>query len=284
MPDNAQINSEVATASTSNTMAADRSINIPAPAAFDSKKDDWDQWIKRFTVYEAATQRDDLPDKVRIMTLIYIMGGNPSDIYDSFKLKGDDKTYDNVLKKFKEHFKGKIVLVFERTQFVRRMQGEKEPVMSFIEDLQRRADLCKFGDLRDDMLHTQIIAGLRDSRLRRRLMADDSKTLNQVIADVKAAELTKQQDEIMQKSSESASVEAINAKARGKRPKPKPISKKPFKHVMIEMRNRRVKTRKLATAVVLNKATHCKNAELETQFATFVPYADIFRASAAQNE
>ena len=186
MPDNAQINSEVATASTSNTMAADRSINIPAPAAFDSKKDDWDQWIKRFSVYEAATQRDDLPDKVRIMTLIYIMGGNASDIYDSFKLNSDDKTYDNVLKKFKEHFKGKIVLVFERTQFVRRMQGEKEPVMSFIEDLQRRADLCKFGDLRDDMLHTQIIAGLGDSRLRRRLMADDSKTLNQVIADVKA--------------------------------------------------------------------------------------------------
>ena len=57
-----------------------------------------------------------------------------------------------------------------------------------------------------------------------------------------------------------------------------------FKHVTIEMRNRRVKTRKPATAVVLNKATHCKNAELETQFATFVPYADIFRASAAQNE
>ena len=42
-------------------------------------------------------------------------------------------------------------------------------------------------------------------------MADDSKTLNQVIADVKAAELTKQQDEIMQKKCESASVEAINA-------------------------------------------------------------------------
>ena len=175
MPDNAQINSEVATASTSNTMAADRSINIPAPADFDSKKDDWDQWIKRFTVYEAATPRDDLPDKVRIMTLIYIMGGNASDIYDSFKLNSDDKTYDNVLKKFKEHFKGKIVLVFECTQFVRRMQGEKEPFMSFLEDLQCRADRCKFGDLRDDMLHTQIIAGLRDSRFRRRLMADDSK-------------------------------------------------------------------------------------------------------------
>ena len=30
--------------------------------------------------------------------------------------------------------------------------------------------------------------------------------------------------------------------------------------------------------MVLNKATHCKNAELETQFATFVPYADIFQS------
>ena len=103
-------------------------------------------------MHEAATQGDDLHDKVRIMTLIYIMGGNVSNIYDSFKLNSDDKTYDNVLKKFKEHFKGKIVLVFERTQIVRSMLGEKEPVISFIEDLQRRTNLCKFGDVRDDML------------------------------------------------------------------------------------------------------------------------------------
>ena len=109
------------------------------------------------------------------MTLIHIMGRNASDIYDSFKMNSADKAYDNVLKKFKEHFKGKNVLVFERTQFVRRIQGEKESVTSFIEDLQHHTDLCKFGDLRDDMLHTQIITGLRDSRVRRRLMADDSK-------------------------------------------------------------------------------------------------------------
>ena len=196
----------------SQVIMADRNINIPAPAPFDSKKDDWDQWIKRFHVYETATQRDTMPEKVRIMTLIYIMGGNASDVYESFKLSSEQNTYNSVVKKFKEHFKGKVVLVFERTQFVRRMQGEKEPVMSFIEDLQRRSDLCKFGELRDDMLHTQIIAGLRDSRVRRRLMADDSKTLDQVIADVKAAELTRQQDEILQNKTENASVDEIKSK------------------------------------------------------------------------
>ena len=79
-------------------------------------------------------------------------------------------------------------------------------------------------------------------------------------------------------------VKVINAKARGKRPKPKPISKKPFQARDDRNAKPASQNKKACHAVVLNKATHCKNAELETQFATFVPYADIFRASAAQNE
>ena len=97
-----------------------------------------------------------------------------------------------------------MALVFERTQFVRRLQQEKEGVMPFIEDLQKRADVCSFGDLRDQMVHTQIVAGLRDSQLRRRLMANDSLTLDQVIAQAKSAEITKQQDEILQSNPTAA--------------------------------------------------------------------------------
>ena len=61
-------------------------INIPPPAKFDPKTDDWDHWIKRYELFEAATERDGLSDKVRINTLIYVMGNNAADIYDSFKL------------------------------------------------------------------------------------------------------------------------------------------------------------------------------------------------------
>ena len=59
-----------------------------------------------------------------------------------------------------------MALVFERTQFVPHLQQEKEGVMSFIEDLQKQADICSFGDLQDQMVHTQIVAGLRDSQVR----------------------------------------------------------------------------------------------------------------------
>jgi len=164
-------------------------FNIPPPANFNPKTEDWNQWILRYELFEAATQRDGLPDKVRINTLLYVMGNNAVDIYQSFKLSSEGNTYTNVKQKFKEHFKGKVALVFERTQFVRRLQQEKEGVMSFIEDLQKRADICSFGDLRDQMVHTQIVAGLRDSQLRRRLMANDNLTLDQVIAEAKSAEI-----------------------------------------------------------------------------------------------
>ena len=199
-------------------------FNIPPPAKFDPKTDDWDHWIKRYELFEAATERDELSDKVRINTLIYVMGNNAADIYDSFKLSGEDIQYANVKQKFKDHFKGKVALVFERTQFVRRFQQDKESVLTFIEDLQRRADLCSFGDLRDQMVHTQIIAGLRDSHLRRRLMANDNLTLDQVIKEVKSAEITKHHDQILQNPSSAADISAIHDRKvpENKRRSPKP--------------------------------------------------------------
>ena len=199
-------------------------FNIPPPAKFDPKTDDWDHWIKRYELFEAATERDGLSDKVRINTLIYVMGNNAADIYDSFKLIGEDILYVNVKQKFKDHFKGKVALVFERTQFVRRFQQDKESVLTFIEDLQKRADLCSFGDLRDQMVHTQIIAGLRDSHLRRRLMANDNLTLDQVIKEVKSAEITKHQDQILQNNSSAADISEVHDRKvpENKRRSPKP--------------------------------------------------------------
>jgi len=61
------------------------------------------------------------------------MGNNASDIYQSLKLSSKETRLTNVKPKFKEHFKGKveIALVFEGTQFVRRLQLDKEGGYAF---------------------------------------------------------------------------------------------------------------------------------------------------------
>ena len=75
------------------------------------------------------------------------------------------------------------------------------------------------------MVHTQIIAGLRDSHLRRRLMANDNLTLDQVITEVKSAEITKHQDQILQNNSIATDISEIHDrkvpehKRRGPKPK-----------------------------------------------------------------
>ena len=68
---------------------------------------------------------------------------------------------------------------------------------------------CSFGDLRDQMVHTQIVAGLRDSQLRQRLMANDNLTLDEVIAEAKSAEIKKQQDPILQSNPIAADLSEI---------------------------------------------------------------------------
>ena len=65
-------------------------FNIAPPANFNPKTEDWNQWISRYELFEAATQRDGLPDKVRINTLLYVMGNNAVDIYQSFKLSSEE--------------------------------------------------------------------------------------------------------------------------------------------------------------------------------------------------
>ena len=151
-------------------------FSISPPAKFDLKAGDQDHWMKRYELFEAASKRDcgGLSCKVRI-------NQSRRHFYASFKLSGEDIQRANVKQKFKNHFEENVALVFERTQFGRRFQQDTESVLTFIEGLQKRADLCSFGDLRDQMVHTPVIAGLRDSHLRRRFMENDNLTLGQEI-------------------------------------------------------------------------------------------------------
>jgi len=56
-------------------------FNIPPLANFNPKIIDWNQWITKYELFEAATQHDGLSDKVHINTLIYFNGNNAADIY-----------------------------------------------------------------------------------------------------------------------------------------------------------------------------------------------------------
>ncbi|CAB4044779.1 Hypothetical predicted protein [Paramuricea clavata] len=104
---------------------------IPLPEKLDSKKpEDWKRWIERFECYRIAAGLD---DKVQINTLVYAMGGNANDILKSFHLDEKDYVYETVIQQFASHFVRRSNVIFERARFNKRVQGEKESVIDFIE-------------------------------------------------------------------------------------------------------------------------------------------------------
>lgn len=110
------------------------------------------------TLWIVWTERWKLEDSIRVGSLPYIVGNNAFEMYKSCEL-GDGDKYGNEEKQFTEHFQRKVILLFERAQFVKHLQEEDKPVMRFLEERQYRAYVCSYCDLRDDMIHTQIEAG-----------------------------------------------------------------------------------------------------------------------------
>ncbi|CAB3998240.1 Hypothetical predicted protein [Paramuricea clavata] len=101
-----------------------------------------------------------LDDKVQINTLVYAIGGNANDILKSFHLSEKDYVYETVIQQFASHFVGRSNVIFERARFNKRVQGEKESVIDFIEALYELAETCQFGDLKNELIRDRIVVGI----------------------------------------------------------------------------------------------------------------------------
>ncbi|KAG8147419.1 hypothetical protein E2320_022974, partial [Naja naja] len=74
--------------------------------------------------------------------------------------------------------------------FRQRAQAENESISEYVAALRSAALHCGFRDQLDDMLLDQLVCGVRDLRLQRRLLAKADLTLKQGIEEAQAAELS----------------------------------------------------------------------------------------------
>lgn len=188
---------------------------IPLPEKLESKKpEDWKRWIERFECYRIAAGLDEKDDKVQINTLVYAMGGNANDLLKSFQISEGYMKYENVAEHFASHFVGRSNIIFERARFNKRIQGEKESVIDFVEDLYKLAETCQFGTLKDELIRDRIVVGIRNANLSQRLMQDDKLTLEKAIREVKSSELVKHHHDILKGDSEDGKIDRVKAKKR----------------------------------------------------------------------
>lgn len=120
---------------------------------------------------------------------LHIAGQEAIDMFNTFRLTStQQKDYNAIIQKFEVYCTMQHEM-FERYVFCSQIQHEDEPIEKFLQDVQTKAETCKFGSLRDSLIRDWIVCGTKDRKLKARLCRERKLTLSQATDFCKAAEL-----------------------------------------------------------------------------------------------
>ena len=189
---------------------------VAPPEPFNFKcLNEWTKWIRRFERFKSASGLDTKSEEAQVNALLYIMGDNADDIFQSFELSADNqKVYKTVKEKFDSYFVKRRNVIYERAVFNRRKQENEESVETFITALYSLAEHCNYGNLREEMIRDRIVVGVRDSTLSLKLQLKETLTLDEAVTQAREAEMIKKQQPLVRGGQKegTASVSAIQKK------------------------------------------------------------------------
>ena len=176
-------------------------IPPPKPLVFDDNiAISWKTWQKAWKRFEIATGVYKQDGVVRVSTLLSIIGEDGVKTFDTFTwAEGESEdNIDHVLKKFDEHCEPRTQVIYERYRFNNRKQEQGENVSTYLTELRTIARNCDHESITpDEILRDRLVLGIRDDKVRERLLRTDGLSLKKAVEIVKAAEQTQQQVKIM---------------------------------------------------------------------------------------
>ena len=137
----------------------------------------------------------------QVSTLLNVAETEAQKIYDAFVFTAGDEgpAVGDVLNKFEDYCNPRKKEVFKRHQFWSRDQHEYETVDQWLTELRTKAATRGFGDQKDELICDNIVFGVRDSRVKERLLREANLTLQSALDICRAAETSTYQVKMMTK-------------------------------------------------------------------------------------
>lgn len=148
----------------------------------------WDAYAERLEFYfEANEIKTDIQKKA---VLFSVCGARTYAIIRSLISPAcpKDKTFKEIVAITKSHFAPNPSEIYQRFKFHRRNQHMNEGIATYIAELRRLAEHCKFDSSLESTLRDRLVCGIRDEALQRRLLAENTLTFAQAQEKALAAE------------------------------------------------------------------------------------------------
>lgn len=163
--------------------------------------ENWRKWKRNFENYLIAINLvaqpknadGSWPDgntavwKRQIAILRHCIGEEAVEILDQFEFDEDadpgedgNRTPD-VLVKFDSYFNPRRNLLYKWYVFMSMNQGDREPIDMFVKRLKTQPNKCEFEGKREKMILVRCVFGIKDQRLKEKLLQDKTVGLNSAI-------------------------------------------------------------------------------------------------------
>lgn len=144
---------------------------------YDKHKSKWSRWVKRL---ESAMLIFGVPAASKLNMLLYYMGAETYNLLCDHlsPIEPETKSYDEVVAALDGYFDPEPLEMVELWRFRSRNQREGETITEFITALQREAKHCKFDTYLQKALRNQLVFGLRNQRIRSRLIEERELTFD----------------------------------------------------------------------------------------------------------
>ena len=147
---------------------------------FDSAKEDWPQyveWLGQFFI------TNDITGAKRAVFLV-AMGPATFKVLRSLIVpaKPEEKSYEDLVKALTENFKPTPSETVQRFKFHGRIRQPNELVAAYVAELHSIAEHCNFGASLQAMLQDQLVCGIDDKAVQRRLLLESPLTFEKALS------------------------------------------------------------------------------------------------------
>jgi len=107
--------------------------------------------------------------------------------------------FKDIIKKFEEYCTSRKNIIYIKHAFFSIKQKDGQLFSDFVTSIKKQAMDCEFNELKDSLVRDVIVLGVKDSRLRERMLRESNLSLEKAIRLRHSAEETTKHVEALQK-------------------------------------------------------------------------------------